>query len=118
MGRRSILYRTEATSFDEAFELNRLKIRSEVDRLRTEAQAACKDALGRPEFWKGCHTANQLAWNKYNARLKKLLAQLAQDLKQDAPMIDAGEEEARGFQETIATIIKALERDDPSVVIS
>ncbi len=118
MGRRSILFRTEATSFDEAFELNRLKIRAEVDRLQTDPQPLKKGELGRPAFWQGCHTANQVAWAKYDSRLKKLIAQLAADLKQDAPGIAATEDEVRGFQETMATIIKALQRDNPSEILN
>lgn len=118
MGRRSILFKTEATSFDEAFEINKMKIRAEVDRLQTSAQTPQKGELGRPDFWKGCHTANQVAWNKYDARLKKLAAQLAQDLAQDAPGIGASEAEVRGFQETMAAIIKALKRDNPSEILT
>lgn len=115
MGKRTILHRTQTTSFDEAFDLNRLKIRQEVDDLNAGPPAKGDP---RPGFWQGCHIANQIAIAKYDRLHKKLRAELARELACEGAGLGASEEIQQGFDETMKSIIRALDKDDPSIIIS
>lgn len=117
----SVFNQCTASTFEEAHRVNNLRYFNErrlAADLAAETAAEGKPVEGvEPEFWDGCHAANEIAYKIYQEESEALRKRIADRL--EALVTPPGQIKAfeGGFADAKGLWIEAMKKNDPGIVV-
>ena len=121
MSKDSVFNQCTASTFEEAHRINVLRHGNErrhAADLAAEMAAEGKSLEGvEPEFWDGCHAANEIAYKIYQEESEALRKRIAERL--EALVTPPGQIKAfeKGFKDVKGMWIEAMKKNDPGTVV-